>query len=661
MTDAGPFYEGLLALALDRLKIRYEYEPIDIIPNVEELYEKNKIPRIYIIPDFVISDKKGNPKIVFYVTHWRASDTSHYKFWRTIEEFIEHKVGFKEVISVNVLFEVRKEDDRLVSDGWREGLLYAMDWVFDRTVYLWPNSLIPVIERNRRKIRTNKVHLIKEKINSLLQGDEELKKIFELLLGNLSTTFKNLTRKKNFDELWSLEREYSRMRNPDETDIKIRTTRWRRGSLLYFLTTVIIDTKTSNPQNQWGIIHKLTKSTKVRELMSNISLSDARDLLNILRQIVVRRRQGKPVYLVQVSEPISSDSDLRVYDELVWFVSELEDFPDERRKTILKEIDKLKHEVSLKKSVISAMEDIRDPRRIREKVTYLLNNLKVEVSESRIKKLIVQCRNNPSLLGLKETLNFVFELLIIACNLSTYKLTPVFNREFRRMFGYSLNEIFSNTARMLIRDIYSNSDIRFKEEKITDQQKMLDEILGIFSEIFYERLSSQELDEDKLCGLYLERKVLRLIGAQPDINPFKRILQKHLGKMPCREGKPFYSFFSDYLQTIDPHWKRNASTSFPLIVGPPEKSIPMKVIAATGRENVNHKRKEMSGRLKAIRYKYTPETGKIKRRFPLKQKFVIVIDGDWTYYDACNLYESGYEVLQIHNLQKLEDLLKDLT
>jgi len=658
MTDAGPFYEGLLALALDRLKIRYEYEPIDIIPNVKELYENNKIPRIFIIPDFVISDDDGNPKIILYVTHWRASDTSHYKFWRTIEEFFEHKVGFKDIISINVLFEVRKDGDQLVSDGWREGLLYAMDWMFDRTVYLWPGNLIPIVERNRRKIRTNKVPLIKEKIEGLLENDEELRDIFTLLLNNLRTTFQNLTRKKNFDELWSLERKYSKKRNPDETELEIRTARWRRGSLLYLLTTIVIDTKITNFYDQWQIIYKLATSKTVKELVVNTSPSNIKDLLIILKQLIVRRKQGKPVYLIKIEEPISLDSDLLVYDELVWFISELKDYTEERRIIILEEIDKLKHEVSLKNSVISSMEDIRNPQRIRKKVTYFLNNLKKGISESSIRESIVNCRNDPSFLGFKETLNFVFEIFMIACKLSTYKLTPVFNREFRKKFGYSLNEIFSNTARMLIRDIYSNFDIRLKEERITDIQNTFDDILGLFSKIFLERLRAEELDENIICILYLERKVLRLIGAQPDINPFQRILEKLLDGVSFRKGKPFYSFISDYLETIDPKWKRNASTSFPLIIGQPEKGIPTKVIAATGRENVNHKRKEMSGRLKALRYKYDPETGKITRRFPLKQKFVIVVDGDWIYYDACNLYESGYEVLQIRNLQKLQDFIK---
>lgn len=659
MADAGPFYEALLALALDELKIRYEYEPIDIIPNVPELYEGNKVPKIYIVPDFVISDAEGNPKVILYVTHWRASDTSHYKFWRTIEELFEHKVGFKEVISINVLFEVRKEGSRLISDGWREGLLYAMDWIFDKSIYFWPTNLIPIVERNRLQIKTNKVPIIKEKIRELLSNDQELRDIFEQLLKEVDAIFKNLARKKMFDSLWSLERKYCKNRNPNEADIEVRTGRWRRGSLLYFLISVIMDTKTRILKEQWKLIHRLATSTKVSEFARELPFHEARELLELLKQITVRRKQGKPIQLVQVSEPISLHSSLYVYSELVWFVSELENLPEVQRNMILQEIDKIKQEVSVKKSVFSAMEDIRNPDRIKKKVQFFLNNLKSGVTESLIKKLIIRCRENPSFLGFKETLNFVFELFMIARKLSTYKLTPIFNREFRRKFGFSLSQIFSNTTRMLIRDIYTNSDIKFVEGKHNKKEQIIDEIFDLFAKIFFERLKVEELDESYLFKLYLERKVLRLIGAQPDINPFERILQKRLCEVSLRKGGPFYSIFSDYLETINPRWKRNASTTFPLIVGPPGKEVPIKVIAATGRENVNHKRKEMCGRLRAIRYKYDPQMSKIARRFPTEKRFVIVIDGDWTYYDAENLYESGYEVLQLHNLDKLKDLIRE--
>jgi hypothetical protein len=318
----------------------------------------------------------------------------------------------------------------------------------------------------------------------------------------------------------------------------------------------------------------------------------------------------------------------------------------------------LKKEVSVKKSVASAMEDIRNFSRIKKKVDFFINNLRSKATDSLIKELIVKCRKDPSFLGFDETLNFIFELLMIACNLTTYKLTPIFNEEFLKVFGFSLDQIFSNTTRMLIRDLYTNSDIKFIEGKVENQEEMINKILDVFAKIFSERLKVEKMSEDHLFNSYLERKVLRLIGAQPDINPFKRILQNYLRETPFKKGCTFYTFISDYLETINPRWKRNASTTIPLVIGPAGKEIPLKIIAATGRENVNHKRKEMCGRLRAIRYKYDAQTGKITRRFPLEKKFVIVIDGDWTYYDAENLYESGFEVLQLHNLINLKDLLK---
>ena len=714
--DLGTLYEVIIGLALDELEdIKYEHEPLELIPtcndtcvHTESCLKKGKRPTIYIDPDFVIYGNHGKVQKIMYITHWRSKTYSHLKFWRTIEELFEHKIYLPNVTSINTIFEVDKKCKTCnssipfgsfckncgdlnpsqvyyVTFGWKKNLLYAMDWVFDNSLYISDPELKRYVEEISRGLPKGDYNAIKGRLKTNLPKNSMLKKRIKILAQQLKGILDKAIYKKQLSELWSLERDFCSTRITAEQDFldvsEIKSTRWRHGIFRFLLVMVTLE-KYFDFDKAIVIVESLCRSRSIKTAINFLKkkgiMLDNKDLLSILNELatyVTRRKKGRAIRLIKlypytvlnknnvIDVEFSLDHDLQLF---------LEDFFYNSKHIAL--VKKIYDYYANLEHYRFVYEDLRKENRIYSKLDFLLNTIDSTKDEKILAKRLLDalntCDSDPTRqIGIRDNVNWVLETLIVLGNVPVYKVAEYLSTQFYNRYNVRLEEVApKNSAWWLIHHLINRSVSYRNIHLILGSESELTQQLFVWLAHYYAPIllkNRKSFDLKFMFERLKERKIHRVIEG-PELNPlvdiFNSSFQNNKYEVTKLRGRTLFTKF--LMSEVSKRCINTAVIDFQLSVKVKTADflVPIKVQASVGRMNVNHKRKELAGRIRAVRYTYVPkgDSFKITRHQDPIPAYGLLIDGDWIgtsedpSMDLRNLYEAGFDfIYPVRNLEKL--------
>lgn len=660
----GSACEALIGLALDKyddIEPKYETVPTS---NCRAFCRKNQLcdkkGKIYITPDFVIYRSK-EPIAVIYVTLWQSSTYCHLKFWRTIEELFEHKLYLNDpLLCMNFLFKAKKRSDGSIeSPGWNAGNLIAMDWIFDDTYYFWDDSLFPLIEKVAEKMTGTSIEEAAKLLKKELEGNEQLLGFFEDFSEELYDRLTKGRPKENLEELWHLEREFCFSRTEEVKKPSATPSRWRMGILRYILLYRLLQGSLADHDFN-VVVHDLIAAMyfkrRFRDIISSseIPLSN-NDLISLIQRIdVIIRKTSKKTYHLVKLRPSLGGFEVEFDEDLEDFLGDLYDLPTKKRRRYYQILEILSDLYENKKpSIKFAFKDIKDQSRIERKVQMIhkiFDNKNQEDAKNNLFGELIVCDENPSQLvdDLDEQTNWILETALLYADVSSYELVHGINEDFNRRVGIRLEDIspYGDIGR-LVPNIISR--------KINLKRDVKEKLFMEFSTRVAQRLIESKKTKEEIEDMLLEKKVKRILEA-PDIRPLHDLINALVSSKELKKESGD-SLFTDYMKTVEGKYYRVGQTEFNFKL---EKNLTVYVKIQSAQEgNEGHKRKELSGRARAFRYKAVLDDGHVRFK-PKNISLWLILDGDWvkSAMTIQNLYESGFD--RFYSVRDLDLLVNDL-
>ena len=589
----GKLYEATVGASLDLLK-KYGIH-----------YEWNKPYReLHILPDFLLyRDQK--PYMNILVSHSTSVPSGKMKFWRNVEELFETKILRLECS--NVIFSSKK--------GWSKGALKIMDDIFDGNIVVFNRPYGPDLLNTLHKLISYaegfSFKQAKQLIVTSYQNAGKFKGAFSKFHADIKEMILNLTLKPELRKLWEMEQSFARKRNEKfarmaHEDFSLKRTYFKRG----VCKAVVL--------YGWelDLIAELEERFSSSSLRTIASQSDSRKFLNHLQclDFITERR---------TLAGLNYDLD----EELYFALNNL------GRKPISAVYRYLSQTHEGFSDYISIL---RDPS-IAEKMFSILIEDNT-INASRIQELAIDAFRHGHIESVKDGRVWPIDLLI-----TTIRICQPRSR-------YSINVLCDEAG------LSTFGGISPVPRFIRRERALEDEKLEVISKILSERINV--ITRKKVLGkkqeIIKEHVTTRMSSfvKHRNINPLHALIGMWLKK----SNYPFDGYPEDItehacLSSYSEVGKQTASSTYAFRVNvKKDKYILLHQISAYGKGNVGHKKLELAGRVRTVRYSWDQKN----RAFvPRKDVLghILIIDGTW---DAVGedslkiiqlLYESGWDMV----------------
>lgn len=571
------------------------------------------IEGLYIIPDLVIGKKQ--PETIIVVSHATTVPSGTMKFWRNLEELFEVKTlrsryTTRDVWCVNLVFCCRR--------GWGENL-EILNNVFDSSLIVFEksywNKLLAFLHGNLKKVKKLSKERTKLFLQTKLAKDPIALSAFEGFSKDLGKCLNRTTLPRELNRLWRSETKFVQSRKTQPRTIM--NTFYRRGlSKCLALTAqdllLVRGLVESRPSNRIS-----NQSERIKHLVN----------LGFLKET-----------------PSLAGSILRVDEDIEFVIKNLD--LNEIRKVIsyLMEV----HGESLK----AYLTDLVNAQSVVKMLDTIIEKLKIDgINEDTLLKIFESCFEKGSYHGLANGRVWPMDIIlqIIRTCLDKRFSEVVLKERTRIPSSGGINPI----------DFYIRRVRSINEEHLYKIAQFLSDRLNEIG------LAAIEQNSRKIIRDYLKNRVNNLVKHK-SINPLHALIALRLTPFSERTtgypSKRIYETccFSPYVGVR----KNTGRTGITFSIDLPNKKrwIILSMAAYGGHEA--DKRKELSSRVRTLRYRWDSNLGLFMPRDDVERR-ILVLDGTWIKAGENPeeiiemLHEAGWDVILFpHQLQLLADQIE---
>lgn len=308
------------------------------------------------------------------------------------------------------------------------------------------------------------------------------------------------------------------------------------------------------------------------------------------------------------------------------------------------DITQLEDRLKERETVEEILKIIRNKEYVEKKYDEILEHLSPSLSSQEFVDLILNQYEDEERVRI-ESINILLSIL----NTSQNEMSVEVERESGVTFSGLKDSIVALISRYGPFSKLENSN---SDEAMKYIQTLAEKIAELFNEraITYKDLKEKK---EKFCKRFYNERRESTFGHQ-SFDPLEIKVETLLENYEEIEGfekrcETFPNAFWEYLN------ERTAYTRLQFKIDTKEGPILVKTVA--GKSGSSSKRKEMSGRIRIMKFAYDNEKEEFKKRENVRAT-IIVLDGEWTddYVDL--LYESGWDY--VCNFNKFKDVLNEI-